>query len=45
MGENICKECNQQGINLQNLLIEIASAAQPNQQTTKDSNKKNWQKI
>ena len=39
MGENICKGCNQQGINLQNLLIKIASAAQ-NKQTTKHSNKK-----
>ena len=33
MGENICKGCNQQGINLQNLLIEIVSTAQTNKQT------------
>ena len=40
MGENICKGCNQQGINLQNLLIEIVSAAQTNKQTNKQFNLK-----
>ena len=40
MGENICKLCNQQGINLQN--IQTAHIAQYKKQKTKNNPIKKW---